>query len=76
MIEDLIQERTGVICLHCRMHTPLPKPAKQAGNDNAFRGSSPEIAIVRCRKCGKEAPYLAHEIVIFKEPQTTAYFAA
>jgi hypothetical protein len=76
MVEDSKQELTGVICLHCGLHTPVLKPVKRAGSDVAFQGLYLEIAIVRCRKCGKEAPYLANEIVVFSEHATAAYFAA
>jgi len=66
MIEDRNQEITGVICLYCGMNTPLPNPPQRACSNGELQNRAPEISLVRCRVCGKEAPYLAHEIVVFQ----------
>jgi transcription elongation factor Elf1 len=42
-----------VVCLFCGHHTPVLSVASV-------------ISLVRCRACGKEAPYLAGEIVTFQ----------
>ena len=43
-----------VVCLFCGSHTPAPapKPARRRASGANYR-----VSIVRCRVCGKEAPY-------------------
>jgi len=47
-------KRRAVLCLFCGLHTPAPET--RSAND-------PRICIIRCRRCGKEAPYPANKIV-------------
>jgi hypothetical protein len=49
-----------VVCLFCGHRTP------------AFAGAS-GISLVRCRVCGKEAPYLVGEIVRSQPLAESAY---
>lgn len=78
MIEDLEPAIAGVICLHCGMHTPLPDSKSHEHSANAFTVSPlrTKITLIRCTECGKEAPYLADEIVtIGRAPAITSYAA-
>ena len=50
----------GVICLFCGNSTSLSPQAEQR---HATRPDEARASIVRCRQCGKEAMYLADEIV-------------
>jgi hypothetical protein len=76
MIEELEQDLTGVICLYCGVHTPLPVSASRGLSTDAIAMSNPPLSIVRCQVCGKEAPYLADEIVVFKGMLKTLRSAA
>jgi hypothetical protein len=48
------KNRPVVVCLFCGLLTPVP--------ENRF-ANNPRISIIRCHRCGKEAPYPADEIV-------------
>src|SRR5215469_3663465 len=48
------EKRRAVVCLFCGLHTPVPH--NRSVND-------PRVSIIRCRRCGKEAPYPADKIV-------------
>ena len=76
MIEELEQDLTGVKCLHCGVHTPLPVSTSRRLSTGAIAMSNPPLSIVRCHGCGKEAPYLADEIVVFKGMLNTLRSAA
>jgi RNase P subunit RPR2 len=60
--EETTQENLReVTCMFCgtTIEAPAPKPARRsAGREKSF-----SVAIVRCRVCGKEAPYQ------FKNPE-------
>jgi hypothetical protein len=56
----------GVICVHCRLQTPVAKPKQQLGSGKISAGFLPQISIVRCTKCGGEAPYLVKELLAIK----------
>jgi hypothetical protein len=66
MIQPYKEEITGVICLHCRMQTPVYKSIKRELSGKVSTRIQPRISIVRCVKCGGEAPYLANEITLMK----------
>jgi hypothetical protein len=78
MIENLESEIAGVICLHCGMHTPLPESTRHGHSANVFTASASrmKISLIRCAECGKEAPYLADEIVILEKISNIASYAA
>jgi len=76
MIQQMQEETTGVICLHCRMQTPISNGSGKELSGSVSTKSQPRISIVRCVKCGGEAPYLANEIVVMKIISSTALFAA
>ena len=50
-------QQSGVVCLFCGRSTPLPEAAGPRTSEER-RG-----VIIRCRVCGKEAPYKAEEII-------------
>jgi len=60
MTAEILQEKESpreVACLFCGTRTPAPapKPARRSahhGHNPSFR-----VSLVRCRVCGKEAPY-------------------
>jgi hypothetical protein len=63
MNEQREQNLNGVVCLHCGADTPLPASTRRS----LFNGMTiltPAVSIVRCHSCGKEAPYLADQIVV------------
>jgi hypothetical protein len=71
MIEQLEQELIGVVCLHCGMPTPLPVSTSggRSCGSNTIK-LNPHLSIVRCDGCGKEAPYLADEIIVIRGMNT------
>jgi hypothetical protein len=64
MIEDTEEKSAAVICLHCGQHTPLPLPANRERFAGRFAVSYRRLSIVRCFICGKEAPYLASDVIV------------
>lgn len=64
MIEQREERISGVVCLHCGMHTPLSNAAGRGRSARVFMAARPHISLIRCMECGKEAPYLADEIVV------------
>lgn len=66
MAEELQGNLIGVTCLFCGVHTPLHISARVETSTGVVENSSPRLSIVRCCECGKEASYLAHEIIAFK----------
>jgi hypothetical protein len=66
MIEPIEEEITGVICLHCRMQTPVSNSLGRKQSGKVSAKLLPRLSIVRCVKCGGEAPYLANEIMLIK----------
>jgi hypothetical protein len=76
IIEALELETAGVVCLHCGLETPLSNPANQGRSPRSSMAPTPNISIVRCALCGKEAPYLANEIVALKRVANSASHAA
>jgi hypothetical protein len=53
--------RRGIVCLFCGAHTLLPATAARqvVATEPAH---NPCVWNVRCRACGKEALYAAHEV--------------
>jgi hypothetical protein len=47
------KNRRAVVCLFCGLLTPV--------SQNRF-ADAPRVSIIRCRRCGKEAPYPANKI--------------
>ena len=53
----------GVTCMFCGLPTPVP-----VSGPSKFSSHPPRhISIVRCKLCGKEAPYRACDIIEFGE---------
>jgi hypothetical protein len=52
------KDRRVVMCLFCQAHTPIPELRSQA---------EVRVCIVRCHRCGKEAPYPAAAISTAEE---------
>jgi hypothetical protein len=76
MIQPYEEEITGVICLHCRMQTPMSKSLDREQSGKVSAKFRPRISIVRCVKCGGEAPYLANEIMLMKVTSNHGMVAA
>ncbi|MBZ5643131.1 MAG: hypothetical protein LAO19_10255 [Acidobacteriia bacterium] len=76
MIEKLEEHVTGVVCLRCGMITPLHVSGAWGSLEGAREEFHFPILIVRCHECGKEASYLADEIVPFKSMANTLHAAA
>jgi len=55
--------RTEVTCIYCGLPTPVPASAPSKFASHVAR----HISIVRCKLCGKEAPYRACDIFEFSE---------
>ena len=56
-VETVQESPREVACLFCGTRTPAPAP--RAARNSAHHAHSPKfrVSIVRCRVCGKEAPY-------------------
>jgi hypothetical protein len=65
-----------VVCLHCKMHTCLSNPTNLRRFSDGFIAARPKIELVRCTTCGKEAPYLAEEIMVTAPIPTMGLHAA
>ena len=76
MIDKMEPAIAGVVCLHCGMDTPLPNSTSRGRSEKAFVTSKPRLALIRCTGCGKEAPYLANQIVILGRTSNAASCAA
>jgi hypothetical protein len=76
MIEQLEERIAGVVCLHCGMPTSLSNSTFRGASGRVFAAAGRQISLVRCGGCGKEAPYLADEIVMLKDTSHTALYAA
>jgi hypothetical protein len=76
MIEKLEPQVTGVVCLHCGMQTPFSRFANQGKSASAYAAPLRKVLLIRCSGCGKEAPYLAEEIVVLERFSPAASFAA
>ena len=53
----------GVVCIHCRLQTPVAKSTQASVQEKKSSQRGTQISIVRCAKCGGEAPYLMNELV-------------
>jgi hypothetical protein len=58
------------------MDTPVPESTSGVSVAGIFLELDHHISIVRCRSCGKEAPYLASDIVVFAEAANAARIGA
>ena len=76
MVEKLEPIVRGVVCLHCGMNTPFPNPTSRGSSANEFAIPKAKVSLIRCTGCGKEAPYLAEEIVVLKKLSHSASYAA
>jgi hypothetical protein len=47
------KNRRAVVCLFCGLLTPVPETRL---------ADDPRVSLVRCHRCGKEAPYPADKI--------------
>lgn len=72
-LEDVI---TGVVCLHCGLQTPIASSTSQGDSTRVSKTQRSHISIIRCIACGREAPYLADEIVVLKKNSNTVSNAA
>ncbi len=70
------KRKAEVNCLHCGMDTTVPESASALTVAGIFSDLEHHITIVRCRSCGKEAPYLASDIVILDEEAIAAHVGA
>lgn len=61
-----VRSHAGVTCIFCGLPTPVRAVALKP---HATDLSTPvrHVSIVRCEVCGKEAPYLSHEVSEFGE---------
>jgi len=55
------KKRNSVVCLFCGLDTPAP--------ENRFV-DDPRVFIIRCQRCGKEAPYSAKDAQDLADSQT------
>lgn len=76
MIEKMQPGIAGVVCLHCGMQTPVQNPTSRGSSTNVFAAPRRKISLIRCAGCGKEAPYLAEEIVVLERFSHAVSYAA
>jgi hypothetical protein len=55
------------------MDTPVPESTNGVKFGGIFANLEHCIIIVRCRSCGKEAPYMATDIICFTETANAAH---
>jgi DNA-directed RNA polymerase subunit N (RpoN/RPB10) len=66
MIDQRKQTHGGVICVHCGMH--ISQPSFTNGSSLATsEATDRHTSVVRCHSCGKEALYLASDIIVIAE---------
>ena len=69
---------SGVVCIFCGLPTPVQTCGEGTSATLPPRPNR-RLSIIRCEICGKEAPYLAHEITEFgeglREPAGISWFA-
>ena len=74
MMEKTRDGNAGVVCLHCGIVTPVPTHTRSyAGNVVTHR---PRFLVIRCEACGREAPYLADQIVTLEPTEYASACAA
>jgi hypothetical protein len=56
-----LKNRKAVVCLFCGLLTPVPEN----------RLADARVSIIRCHRCGKEAPYPANEIRVGQDMPNT-----
>ena len=66
----------GVVCIHCRLQTPVAESTEQDVPEKKSSQRRSLISIVRCAKCGGEAPYLVNELVAIKNVASPRMWAA
>lgn len=66
----------GVVCIHCRLQTPVAPLTQPELPEKKLSLHSNHISIVRCAKCGREAPYLVNELVAIKNVASPRMWAA
>ena len=76
MIAKLEQQITGVVCLHCRMQTSFPDTMNLEHRVQAPATARPNVVLIRCTACGKEAPYLTNELMVLDRIPNFASCAA
>lgn len=74
MIEQLNEGTTGVVCLHCGMPTAFSNSNRRERSAHHLSTVRPRVSLIRCTGCGKEAPYLAAEIVVLNLERITKFF--
>jgi hypothetical protein len=72
MISQSNSHRGAVMCIFCGLKNLLPESTKQDRSSRVLAGPPPSLSIVRCYGCGKEAIYLAGEVIKLKEPSGAA----
>jgi hypothetical protein len=58
------------------MDTPVPESTSGVTVAGIFLELDHHISIVRCRSCGKEAPYLASDILVLAEAANAVHLGA
>ena len=58
-----IAEATEVRCLYCGLPTPGPVLTAVRRSPDSPTESHFRVSVIRCHKCGKEAPYSASHII-------------
>jgi len=64
--EAAVSHRRGVVCIFCSTRTPLPIPQDQKRRHEAFEDRRSGLTVVRCDWCGREAQYMADEVVVMR----------
>jgi len=73
---ELEEGISGVVCLHCKMHTPAPNSVSRGNSAPVSTSVRPQISLILCTGCVKEAPYLADEIVVLRRISNIESYAA
>ena len=76
MIGPRNENATGIVCLRCGTHMPLPVYMSKEFSSHGVEAMRFPLFIVRCSGCGKEASYLAGEVVVFPKQQNSCCVAA
>ena len=71
-VEAVQESLREVACLFCGTRTPAPPPKPSRNSATRAHNANFSVSIVRCRVCGKEAPYQFPTVETYHEEAKAA----